>query len=679
MLLTIAFFGVEKEPDIKHYLTILTFLFLGHLTLLAGDKDSLVMDEIQDFLLTRISVDSLWKQAHDYYNDEKYKHSLSLYEAIENRLKEKPRGIKKDAEIYYDLGYNYFFTNQYPKTIESLNEYLLQSPDTKPKKKAKIFIKMAQSSRYLGDLEQAYSYQLQSLNISESIHDVSGVTRANYEIGSILFFQENYKRALDSYQKAYELNVTEKDSFSLYSCLAAIGSTYNRMDMLDSAILYNNKSLQIAHSLEYKTGVAYAYHNLASDFLMMDSFKNAIKFAELSMELKNEIKDLWGISGTHRTLGQIYVEQQSYDKAQYHLEEAFKIAEKINSKPRLVEIYELCAELHLLKGNHKKANDYLKKYINTKDQIINETSLMKMESSRVHYEVSKKDRQIKLLQKDQEVQQFKYKATLYIVGLMLLFTLILGYSYSKLKTTISLLAQKNKIIEEQNVALEHSNKELEQFAYVASHDMREPIRTIRSFNGLLGRKYGEVLGEKGSEFIHFIDDASKRMDALLTELLEYSRVHSRNKTKEIIDLSDPVILAADNLRTALEEENVVLNTKDLPEVSANKIQMTRLFQNLISNGIKYNKNEEKTINIDYKQNGTKYIFSIQDNGIGIEQKYHEKIFEIFRRLHNNTEYEGSGIGLATCKKIVEQHNGKIWVESEIGKGTKILFTLPIPI
>ncbi len=621
------------------------------------------------------SIDFLKQRADSLYDQELYSESVTLYEDIKQKVQED--GMEEElSEINYDLGYNHFFLNNYAKAIQAFSEHLILNPSIDTHKKINIFNKMAKSASLLGDMEQAYAYQLKNLELSESLEDSEKIAQANYEIGSVLFSLENYENALNSYQKAFEINKSLDDPHTLYSCLAAIGCVYNRIGDLDSAILYNNKSLQLAYELDYQTGKAYAYQNLATDFSSIEDYDNAILYCEKSLEIKYKTNDQWGICGTERTLGEIYIKKNELEEAERHLKIALGIAKQLDSKIRFAEIYKLSSELNEKKGNYKRSNDYLQKYIVVKEQIINEATLMKMESSKVHYEISKKDWEIGSLKKGKELQSIKMKAVLYILALMLIFSLITGYSYIRIKRSNKLLAAKNVIIEEQNIALERSNQELENFAYVASHDMREPIRTIRSFSGLLNNRYGGVIGEKGLEFIHFIDDASKRMDIMLTDLLEYSRANTRNKDKEPIDLSNALTLAMANLNKIIEEENVELNATDLPKVEANQIQMVRLFQNLIANAIKYNKNAKKIISVDFKKNDSAYIISVKDNGIGIDSEYWEQVFEIFRRLHTNVEYEGSGIGLATCKKIVERHKGKIWIDSKPDEGTTVLFTLP---
>lgn len=235
--------------------------------------------------------------------------------------------------------------------------------------------------------------------------------------------------------------------------------------------------------------------------------------------------------------------------------------------------------------------------------------------------------------------------------------------------------QLKELIEE----LKHSNEELQQFAYVSSHDLQEPLRTIASFTQLLQRRYKGKLDCDADEFMDYIVDASKRMKDLINDLLEYSRVGSKGKEFEPTKLEEVLEDTLFNLKVSITECNAEITSDPLPEIMADKNQLILLFQNLIGNAIKFKKEDEHpTIHISARndeKNG-EYVFSVTDNGIGIDPQYAERIFVIFQRLHTRNEYSGTGIGLAICKKIVERHGGKIWVESELGKGSTFYFTIP---
>lgn len=225
--------------------------------------------------------------------------------------------------------------------------------------------------------------------------------------------------------------------------------------------------------------------------------------------------------------------------------------------------------------------------------------------------------------------------------------------------------------------IQRSNKELEQFAYVASHDLQEPLRMVSSYMQLLQRRYKDKLDNDANDFINYAVDGSKRMQELIRDLLAYSRVGSRpGKELEPIDTETVLDHAIRNLGVSIKESGAVITHGSMPTMFADGLQITQLFQNLISNAIKYCNEVPPRIHISAEQNKKAVTFSVSDNGIGIDPQYYERIFTIFQRLHSREKYSGTGIGLAICKKIVERHNGKIWVESLPGEGSTFYFTIP---
>jgi len=230
-------------------------------------------------------------------------------------------------------------------------------------------------------------------------------------------------------------------------------------------------------------------------------------------------------------------------------------------------------------------------------------------------------------------------------------------------------------LKEKSEELTRSNVELEQFAYVASHDLREPLRTVNSYIQLLQNRYQGKLGTDGNDFIDFAVAGVSRMDRLIKDLLSYSRVGRKNQIYEKVDLSVVMGIVLDQLKDVIEKNNAKITYDKLPTIEGIKLNMIQLFQNLISNAVKFKREEPVEVKISVKEKSKEWIFSVSDNGLGIDKQYIDKIFVIFQRLHPIGTYEGTGIGLAICKRIVDQHKGTMWVESELGKGSVFYFTI----
>ena len=225
--------------------------------------------------------------------------------------------------------------------------------------------------------------------------------------------------------------------------------------------------------------------------------------------------------------------------------------------------------------------------------------------------------------------------------------------------------------------LQRSNAELEQFAYVASHDLQEPLRMVASYTQLLARRYQGKLDADADDFIAYAVGGANRMQKLINDLLAYSRVSTRGKPFELTDCEAIVDEAVSNLQMAIGESDAVITRHHLPTVMADPTQLVQLFQNLIGNAIKFRKGHAPEIHIGAEQSDGMWSFSVRDNGIGIDPQYADRIFLVFQRLHSNADYRGTGIGLAICKKIVERHGGRIWVEPNESEGSTFYFTIPM--
>ncbi len=232
-------------------------------------------------------------------------------------------------------------------------------------------------------------------------------------------------------------------------------------------------------------------------------------------------------------------------------------------------------------------------------------------------------------------------------------------------------------LEESVVKLKRSNADLQQFAYVASHDLQEPLRMVASYTQLLARRYQGQLDADADEFIGYAVDGAIRMQRLINDLLAYSRVETQGHAFAPTNCHGVLDQALDNVRAMVDESQAAVTHDPLPTVMADEGQLVQLFQNLISNAVKFRGEQPPRVHLSAERREREWLFSVRDHGIGIDPQYADRIFVLFQRLHTSAEYPGTGIGLAICKKIVERHSGRIWVDSQPGRGATFYFTLPI--
>jgi signal transduction histidine kinase len=247
---------------------------------------------------------------------------------------------------------------------------------------------------------------------------------------------------------------------------------------------------------------------------------------------------------------------------------------------------------------------------------------------------------------------------------------------NKLNDTLAELKQSEEELKQRTKELSESNAELERFAYVAAHDLKGPLLAVEGFIQRLKRRHKDKLDSDAETIIGYAVDGVTRMRTLINDLLAYAKVGTKKDPFKLASVNNIIERALSNIQTDIEEKGAVVTCDVLPDILTDEVQMTQLFQNLIGNGIKFCKDRAPRINISAEQKNNEWVFSVRDNGIGIDKKDADRIFDIFQRLHSTAQYPGTGIGLAICKKIAERLGGRIWVESEPGKGSAFNFTIP---
>ncbi|MFK7948426.1 MAG: tetratricopeptide repeat protein [Saprospiraceae bacterium] len=589
-------------------------------------------------------------------------------------------------EMQYYKASSLMYLQKYEDAIELCNNVI----DAVPRDKevlAKTYGLLSNVKLSLGETDAAYELQYKFLELSEEIDYKEGLYLASYQIGTYHFYQNNYKLALKNYKKALKYANESKNDKHIYTCLGAIGSSYHRLQNFEQSAIYNLEGLKLAQKIGYEVGIAYAAFNVGSDYYVMEKYDTAITYILQGLELQQKQQDKWGQSSSLRMLGEAYRVLGDVDNSIKYSLEAVEIATEIEATPRIMEGYGTLARVYESKGDYEEANAYLYDYIKLKDSLANKETLEKIEEVQTNYEVAQKEREI--LKKNNKITKIYGFVLIGGIVILLVISWLIYSRYRSEQKANTLLAEKNKQIhqqnlqlksnnqkiQEQNRKLENSNEELRRFAFIASHDLKEPLRNIGSYSSLLSRRYKGKLDDDADEFLEFITNGVSRMYNLLNEVLDYSKIDGEI-VNEPVDTNEAVTQAILNARTIIEEKNANVEVDNLPKILMSSTHILQLFQNLLVNGIKYNDKEIPQIKISGVRHSNNFIFSVKDNGIGIDEVYKDKIFDMFQRLHGKGEYTGTGIGLAICKKIVNQYNGEIWVESKLREGSTFFISLP---
>lgn len=611
------------------------------------------------------------------FKAEEYKLAIENYEATLELLTPK-ENCKIYPQVLMQLGKANFKLQQYYEALDYYN-ICLELPQIKSslKEKADVLSSIAAVHQRIGNGEESYRLQLQALEALENIQDSAGIGRALYQLGTIVFYQKNYKEALKYYLGSLELAQQRNKQKAVLSCFSALGPTYEGLGDSKMAHEYLAKALALSRSLQIRSKEAYALHNLGVHYLKKEDLEKAFDFLTESYQIKVELQDKWGLIGSYMYFGDLYMKQTQFSLANTAYEKGLRLAEEIDSDVRRVALYQRLAKVASNQGDYQRAFEMNLAYINLKESLLNEEMIEKLGNARLQYEIGKKEDEIKLLKQESKFK--KTKSTFYW-AMSFLTVCLMGVSYrSIIKYRFQTqLQEKNKEIHQQYTDLSRKNEDLKKFAFIVSHDLKAPLRTIGSFTGLLRRRYFNAIDKNGQEYMDFITGGVKRMDQLLNDLLTYSQIENNEQASDWTETKEVINNALSNLYFQIRNENaaIQINEKALPRVKGNSAHLTQLFQNIIANGIKFRNGKNPRISIDCVPEEHRYTFKIEDNGIGIEEQYREKIFRMFSRLHKMEEYEGTGIGLATCKKIVEKHGGKIWVESKLGQGSTFFFSLP---
>ena len=532
---------------------------------------------------------------------------------------------------------------------------------------------MAYAYSKLGEFDKAYDLELEALKIGELKNNKKTISRSRYQLGGYALDLKNYRDALEHYLQVEQIMVSDSFNTKHISLYGAIGCAYLELNELHQAIQYLKKSAELAEKFKRDQSLTYAIGNLAIAHTKSGKYEMALRYFDESLRLNYDLGDQDGIIGTKLELGKLWLSREDYIRAERVILEGTELAESTNNKAKLLACYEGLTNLFKESNHIAKAYENLEKYTKLKDELLNEESLRRIEDQKTIYESERKEdeiEQLKKIQLERELNDRLEKAVMFTVSLLLLVVLFFYNKLRKKKISLELVTKE----------LEKKNEELAHFAYIASHDLKAPLRTISSFTNLLKRRYVAKLDGAALDYMEYIHKGVHQMKNLLDDLLNYSRA-DRSDTKKVgvnsIELFKAVI---ENLQVEIDQKDaqIIFENEHFPQLQVVPSQIIQLLQNLLGNALKFVRDKKPIVRINWDNiDDTHYRFRIKDNGIGIDPSYSIKIFDMFTRLHNQLEYDGTGIGLATCRKIVESYGGKIWVESEVGEGASFYFTFPI--
>ncbi len=551
------------------------------------------------------------------------------------------------SDLLKVLSLVYVKTNEFGKAIESAQKLLSISKELGEVEKELIALNViAIVSGVQGNFKIATQYFQDALDKGEKIGYKYYIAQCQINIGTIYAHLYNYEDALERYNlvlEDYNDVLDDQTKVAIFNNVGNINYTTGKYDLAKS---FFEKALKIASQKGFKSEAALSRAQLGRTFTALDYLDKAATYSNKAATFFEHTPNSNGNQINQLNLGNISFKKGDSKEAISLIEKGIESAKKLHDDVSQITGYQQLANIYKSEANYEKAFENLNQFSKLKEEFSSKQRSRQFMDLEIKNALKNKQNEIEQLTKENELQ--------------------------------SQLLEKTDQIEIKNRELTSMNEDLRQFAYIASHDLKEPLRMISSYAQILLRLYGDKFDENAKSYFGYMTEGVTRMNGLLEDLLKYATVGRNEEEVEKIEMDYVVEICRVNLKVLIQESGAQINYGELPSVFATRTTLIQLMQNLISNGIKFRKEgTAPIIDISCKKSDTTYTFTVRDNGIGMEEEHLERIFVIFQRLHSRTTYEGSGIGLAICQKIVQRWGGKIWVTSEKDKGSSFHFTVPI--
>jgi len=702
--------GLEKAfTMMNRYARVIAILLLG-IGMVCGQAkppDPALRDSLRKAIRTQKGekrVDAVLRLASGYMRDSLDKSMFLIRNEISNIYEDAPTELPKALDL---LGRGHFMKGELLRAIfrfEAGFGYAEDAQDTALM--AHLSNSLGVAHIRLGAQERALEYLTRSLNYWTVLKDPFREVHTLINIGALQSELEEYDQAIRALEKAIQ-RAQDMETVPLEaSARHNLGTVYEQLENFDQALKYYQQSL----ALYRKNGPvphkeAPALGNIHNILAAQGKDETARQYYLQALEMAQSINSEGIMQRLLMQRGDVFFDKKQYRSALTLYQQSLSLAEKLSLFTEQERLHQKLAESFSLTSQHQTAAFHYKRVGEIRKQIYEDNNAIYMAEMQAEYELGEIEKELLEMEANRRTREWQIVGLLTLVAFFLVAFAALYNRYRTRKRTQLVLEekheeiakqnqllgirhreiqQKNQLLEDQSRAIKaqnqqllQSNEELEQLAYAASHDLREPLRTIISYLQLLSRKQEDKLDESGKEFLRYASEGSQRLKVLLDDLLAYSRVGRVQPNPEEIALEKIIEQVRQSLKATIDESEGKIFTKDLPVIKGYPTGIYLLFQNLISNAIKFHADGRRPIiHISATYEKGYHLIAVHDNGIGIEHKHQDRVFQMFQRLHPQGVYEGTGVGLTLCQKIVRNHGGHIWFESATGEGTTFWIKLP---
>lgn len=517
----------------------------------------------------------------------------------------------------------------------------------------------------VGDYDQAIEYYLKSLNIAESRKSTEGVIITLQSIANTYQHINHKEKSLQTIERAYQLAVKLNDEKLIASTLFDFGRILTSFGHYEQALDKQKASLAIFQKSEDGVSISRGLISIGEIYTHQGLFNEAEQYFMKCFDYEKYLAAIEH-ARLYNRLGNLYLQQSKLDTAELAFKTSLKLSQKGDFRELTQQNNHDLYKIYAGNNNKDLALQHLETYLELNNYIRNEQRTDRITELQFKFDVEKNDKEYQALTLRQNRITFLSASILFVV--LILFLIYMVRLKSKNNTT---LRKKTEEIEAQNIRLAENNEVLSQFVYVAAHDLKEPLRNVGSFVSLIQRKYGKQFNEEANQYMGYVTSGVTRMNNLLGDLLEYSKITSSKAENARTILGDVLNEVTSNLQEKIisSQATITLPSEKI-DLRISRVHLLQLMQNLVGNGLKFiPPGRLPVIEVTTKSTGNNFIISVSDNGIGINKDYAPKVYNLFHQLDKKAGYEGTGIGLTICKNIVDKYNGKIWFDSVLEKGT----------